>query len=287
MTLIESLVLALIHGLSRFLPLGSEAHEQLLQQLLGWPVADPAWRSSFAIGSLLALLLFFIHDWASIFSSFIQVLLRKKPMTFDERFPLFLMGSLVLPALGYWYCVHQLGLVLDAPTGSPARTATVLAMAGGAVLLWMGERWNRRNKGLFDLNAMDAVLFGIAQCAGVLPGMNPAVGLMIVCLFRNYHLEAATKLVGLFSLPLILMIALGSLGSTGDARIDWHSGQPLPGTGWIQWILSVVIAAGATYFGLKVLTDQIRRSGYAGWITYRMVLAALLLGLHLWAATSG
>lgn len=279
MTLIESLALALIHGLSRFLPIGSEAHEQILHQTLGWPLADPAWRSSFAMGSLLALLVFFIHDWASIFSSFIQVLLRKKPMTFDERFPLFLMGSLVLPALAYWYGRDQMGLDMDHLLEARAGITIIASMAAGAALLWTGERWNRRNKGLFDLNATDSVLFGAAQCLGVIPGMNPAVGIMIVCLFRNYHLEAATKLVGLFSLPLILLDA-----ALGYSRVDWHSSQPLPGAGWMQWILSVGIASVAAYFGLRALTEQIRKSGYGGWSTYRMVLAALLLGLHFWAA---
>lgn len=284
MTLLESLVLAVIHGLSRFLPLGAEAHEKLLQQTLGWPAAEPVWKSTFAVGSLLALLVFFIHDWASILSSFLQLVFgRKKPMTFDERFPFFLIFCTALPAGTYWYLKEQMGMdpeLLPEPFFKGDSSLLLLGgMAVGAGLLWFAGQWSKRTRGLFDLDILDSLIFGLGQCLGAIPGLNGSTGMMSLALLRNYHLEAATKLVGLFSLPLVSFEAGRAL-----SVIDWHSSAPISGSSWLQWLLCVAVSAAATFFGLRVLTDQIRKNGYGRWIGYRLLVSVVLLGLHFWAA---
>jgi len=198
-------------------------------------------------------------------------------MTFDERFLFFLIAAILLPSAGYWYVQQQLGIDPGSILDSYRGVAMPAALLGGALLLVMGQRWNRRNKGLFDLNGLDSVTFGAGQCLAVLPGSSGALGMMIVALFRNYHLEAATKLIALFSLPFIGFTALNGL-----AHLDLHGAQPIAGVGWLQWGTSVAVAGAATYFGLKVLTDQIRRTGYGAWIAYRIVLALGMLGLYFW-----
>ena len=84
MTLIESIILAALHGFGRFIPISSDAHTSLLQGFLSFPLPDAAWKTTFALGTLLALILYFIHDWASILSSLIRVVVyRKRPMTLN------------------------------------------------------------------------------------------------------------------------------------------------------------------------------------------------------------
>jgi undecaprenyl-diphosphatase len=278
MTLIESLVLALLHGLSRFLPIGAEAHERLLGELLSWPAADGLWRSSFALGALGALVLFFIHDWASILSSWIQMMLqRKKPMTFDERFPFFLVFFAALPAGGYWYLNEQLQMDPGRLLGQPTELMLGAGMAGGGLLLAFAERWSKRIKGLFDIALLDSMLFGIGQCLSVLPGMSGSVGPMSISLLRNYHLEAATKLIPLFALPLLAFEA-GKVLSV----MDWSAPQPIAGASWMQWSLCLLVSTAASFLSLRVLTDQIRRTGFGGWIVYRGVVGLALLAAHFW-----
>ena len=278
MTLIESLSLALLHGLSRFLPIGSAAHERLLSELLDWPASDALWRSTFALGTLAALVLFFIHDWASILSSLIQMVLqRKKPMTFDERFPFFLVFFAALPAGASWYLNDRMRMSPEQLFSSSSELMLGAGMLGGGLLLSFAERWSRQIKGLFDIDIIDSLLFGIGQCLSVLPGMGGSVGVMSVSLLRNYHLEAATKLIPLFSLPLLIFDA-GHILSV----IDWNGASPMPSASWTQWWLCVTLSAGAGFLSLRVLTDQIRKSGFQGWIAYRGLVALVLLGLYFW-----
>lgn len=276
MTLIESILLALIHGLSRFIPIAGDAHERILEQLLGWPTTDLLWKSSFALGSLLALLIFFIHDWASIFSSFLQVIVaRKRPMTFDERFPFFLIFFSVFPGGGYWYLKEQQGI--DPENLFPAHSNLLLAAGifAGTALLFIGERWSKRTRGLFDIDLFDSTVFGAGQCLAALPGMSGSLGMSALSLFRNYHLEAATKLIALFSLPMLSFEAGRMLSA-----LDWAASAPFSGTSWLQWGLSVFVAGAATFISLKVFTDQIRKSGFGRWNAYRILVGTGLIVLH-------
>jgi len=276
MTLIESLLLAVIHGLSRFIPIAGDAHERILEQLLGWPTTDLLWKSSFALGSLLALLVFFIHDWASILSSFIQVIVaRKRPMTFDERFPFFLIFFSVLPGGGYWYLKEQQGI--DPENLLPSHSNLILAagLFAGAILLLIGERWSKKTRGLFDIDLMDSTVFGAGQCLAALPGITGSLGMSVMSLLRNYHLEAATKLIALFSLPMISFEAGRMLSA-----LDWSARTPFGETTWLQWALSVLVAGAATFVSLRVFTDQIRKSGFGRWVAYRILLGTGLIVLH-------
>src|SRR4051812_7555339 len=103
MTTFQAILYAIIHGFSDFLPVSATAHHKLVAYLVGWPEPAGPMIGALSLGSLLALLVYFRHDWASMISCFLQVILfRKKPMTLDERLPLFLTLS-TLPAVAGWY----------------------------------------------------------------------------------------------------------------------------------------------------------------------------------------
>ena len=173
MTLVESLLLAIIHGFSRFVPVNGEAHEAILSRFLGFPSASPEWIATFALGALLALLLYFIHDWASILSSFIQVVLyRKRPMTLDERLPFFLLLCMGIPFAVLFSLLRRLHL--DSLLGLQLEIQAWLpwSLAGGTLILFLASRWSKRTQGLFNLGMLDSVLFGAGQALSWIPGMG-------------------------------------------------------------------------------------------------------------------
>src|SRR4051794_11037055 len=82
MTTFQAIVYATLHGISEFLPISSKAHHILIPYLIGWQPPPEQFFGTLAIGSSLALLIYFRHDWASMISCFLQVLIyRKRPMT--------------------------------------------------------------------------------------------------------------------------------------------------------------------------------------------------------------
>src|SRR5688500_4363467 len=103
MTTLQAVIFAILQGFSEFFPVSAAAHRKLLAYFVGWPEPSGDFMGALYLGSFLAVFLFFIHDWASLLSSLIQVIVyRRKPMTLDERLPFFLILS-ALPVGFAWY----------------------------------------------------------------------------------------------------------------------------------------------------------------------------------------
>ncbi len=276
MTLLESMALAALHGFSRFVPVSSEAHESLLQHFLNFPQSGAEWRTTFALGSLIALTLYFIHDWASIASSLIQVAVyRKRPMTLDERMPFFMLFCMMIPFAGLWYLLRitendSLGALQESHS-----TWIAGSMALTSVLLHLSSRWSKKGKGLFDLGIFDSLLFGMGQVISWIPGVGGPLGLLMVSQLRNYHLEAATKAACLMSLPFVALEAL-----QGIQGIQWGAPEAFGGTSWYQWGFALVVATAFSLLALRVLNEQIRQFGFVRLAIYRLVVAAALAGIQ-------
>ncbi|NBU20836.1 undecaprenyl-diphosphate phosphatase [bacterium] len=85
MTTFQAVIYAIIHGVTEFLPLSAQAHDMILSYLIEWPRPELALQTAFSLGSFFALFLYFRHDWASMISCLLQVIIfRRKPMTADE-----------------------------------------------------------------------------------------------------------------------------------------------------------------------------------------------------------
>src|SRR4051812_25205427 len=165
MTTFQAILYAALHGFTEILPIGAAAHRMLLSYLTGWSEPSGPLLGAFSLGSALAILVYFIHDWASMLSCFLQVLIyRKKPMTLDERMPLFI-GLATLPVAGIWYYFHEeITTRLDF---SPLVIA--MTLAGFGALLWFSDSMSRRNKNMYDWNVIDSLVVGVSQVAALIP----------------------------------------------------------------------------------------------------------------------
>src|SRR5215469_2681564 len=66
MPLYQVIVLAIVQGLTEFLPISSTAHLHLTTWLLGWNAESLTFDITLHIGTLLALIVYFIGDWVQI-----------------------------------------------------------------------------------------------------------------------------------------------------------------------------------------------------------------------------
>ena len=148
------------------------------------------------------------------------------------------------------------------------------SLAGGTLMLFLASRWSKRTQGLFNLGMLDSVLFGAGQALSWIPGMGGTLGMLGVSQLRNYHLEAATKLACLMSLPFVVFEAWGS-----RHLVLWGQVEPIPGTSWFQWGLALLASLLAGLFALKTLNEQIRQAGFGKLLAYRIfVLVVIVVG---------
>ena len=276
MTTFEGIIYALIHGISEFIPVGAHGHEILASKLLGLGTPGAVGAGGLALGAAIALLIVFRHDWASMISSFLQVLVfRKYPMTLDERMPFFLLLSCVPAAAGMRALESQTSPLVSHPTGA------ALAIATGALFLWIGESLSRRTKNIYDLNIVDAVLVGVSQLGVLVPGLGPLTATLALLLLRNYRLEAAAKYAFFAAFPMTIVTAVQNLQS-----IELSAPQADATTSWITLSATVVVTAVFGTLTLGGFMRQIQRKGLGGYVAYRLV-AGLALAAWLQLGFSG
>jgi undecaprenyl-diphosphatase len=202
MSLMQSMLLGLVQGLTEFIPVSSTAHLILVPWLLGWEFPTEA-EFVFDVlvqwGTLLAVLVYFRRDVAAILLAVIAGLRRRRPLeTFEARLG-WLVVAATLPAV-------LIGLVFkdffEATYASPVGTAAFLL--GTAALLFLSERFGRRDRGLTGLGWLDAVVIGFAQAVALLPGISRSGATIAGGLARGLDRPAAARFSFLMSMPALL-----------------------------------------------------------------------------------
>ena len=263
MSIIEIIVLALIQGLTEFLPISSSAHLILPSQVLGWHDQGLAFDVAVHVGTLGAVVLYFRKEVVDILGAWFKSF-GAQGATDDSR-------------LGWWIIVATIpalliGYLFKDFVESYSRNAWVIATSTivFGLLLWYADAKAKQVKNIYQVNFFSALLLGFSQVlAMVFPGTSRSGITNTVGLMLGLNKQSAARFSFLMSIPVIA--AAGSyyvyqLATAGEA-IDWHA--ILLGAG-----LSFISAYACIFFFLKV----IERMGMMPFVIYR-----LLLGVGLFA----
>ncbi|MGB1238331.1 MAG: undecaprenyl-diphosphate phosphatase [Pseudomonadales bacterium] len=259
----QVVVLAVIQGLTEFLPVSSSAHLILPSQLLDWPDQGLAFDVGVHLGTLSAVMFFYRRDIAKMIVAFLRSLRGEQSV--DARIAWFVIGA-TLPALVF-------GLLLNDFVDSYGRSMLVIAgttLIFGA-LLWFADRRENLQQPLENINLKQAVYIGFAQALALIPGTSRSGITMTAALMMGFSRAAAAKFSFLLSIPIIL--AAGSYKGLelagSDAAVRWD--MVLVGI-----VLSALTALSCIYLFLKWL----ERVGMLPFIIYRMLLGASLLAIY-------
>ena len=257
MTLFQAIVYAIVNSFSQFLPISYSAHQTFVPLVTGWPIPEGPLDSMIHLGFLGALLLYFRHDWLSMFSCFLQVLIfRERPMTLDERLPFFLF----LTALPTLLCAKYLGNQL--PAFSVFSIAGVFL--GATFVLGYLEKSNKNSKGMFDWKWRDALFLGIFQVFGIIPGGDPFTGILFGAFFLNYQITPAVKYAYYSLFPILVMQVL----------TQWQGKFEGFGSNWLILTTSGLTALLTSLLVIGGLLRHIQSQRLSQYLLYRVILGA-------------
>lgn len=270
MSTLQAIVYALFEAFATVLPISEAAHRWFISYLTGWPPLEGTLAGVLSAGTLLAVLVYFRHDWMSIISSSLSVVLFwKKPMTIDERMPLFIFFS-TLPFAGAWFYVDANHLNLEF---SPLWVAGFLVISTVPMLL--ADRISRRARSMFDWNWIDALLLGFSQLLYFVPGAGRQMGALSAGWLRNYHKDAAVKFAFFTLLPILLFQIARDLKD-----FSFRLTYPAAGITWITLSVAFVIAFLASLLAINALVKNMRTRGLGSYVLYRLVFAGAVLLAH-------
>lgn len=265
MDAMQALVLALIQGLTEFLPISSAAHLILPSQILGWPDQGQAFDVAVHVGTLLAVVLYYRRDlWAMTAGAGRG--LTERRMNADLRLGLLVVLATV-PAVIVGFLAKDL---VENELRSVAVIATTTVVFG--VALWLADRWGKRRRGMETLGVGSALIIGLAQAVALIPGVSRSGITMTAALAVGFRREDAAHFSFLLSVPVILG---AGLLKTLDLM---ESSTPVP---WGLMALGVVVSAVVAYLTIMFFLKLLERIGMLPFMIYRLLLGGALF-LFLW-----
>jgi undecaprenyl-diphosphatase len=220
MTIIQSIILGIIQGITEFVPVSSSGHLVLTPFLFGWrlpPEHTWVFNVLIQVGTLVAVIIYFWRDLIQIAIAFFEGLRRRQPFATPE----YRMG---------WYLILAtipavlVGLLLkdtvESAFDSPRATAYFLLLT--AVLLLLAELAGKRQNKMVDLNWKDALIIGAFQVLSLFPGVSRSGSTITGGMLRSLDRPAAARFSFLMSIPVMLgagLIATFDLFQIDDLNV--------------------------------------------------------------------
>ncbi len=263
----EALVLGLVQGLTEFLPISSSAHISIVGQFFGGDDPGAAFTAITQLGTETAVLIYFRRDIARIVRAWCLALVGKVPRDDpDAR-----MGWLVI--IGSVPIV-VLGLLLQDSIESTFRNLwlTVAMLAGFALVIGFVDVRARTERELDQLTWKHGVLYGLAQCLALVPGVSRSGGTIAAGLAMGYTREAAARYSFLLAIPAVLGSGLYQLTKISDDAVP---------PAWGPIALATAVAFVVGYVVIAWLLRYISTHDFRPFVIYRLVLAAVVAVLLL------
>lgn len=272
MTMMQLLILALVQGITEFLPVSSSGHLALISPLTGWPDQGLTLDVSVHLGTLTAVIVYFWSDVRGVaFAglSAIGIAPARRAVAHTDYPQLFrALVIATLPVVLAGFALKASGL--DALLRDPAVIATTTLIFG--IALWVADILGAKLRDISDIGGKAALLIGTAQILALIPGTSRSGITMTAARLMGFNRTAAARFSMLMSIPVILaasgLIALDIVDSGEDILIK-------------DALIGAALAALAAFVAIHLLMRWLARASMAVFALYRIGLAGVLITLIL------
>ncbi len=256
---LQALILAIIQGLTEFLPISSSAHLLIPSQVFGWPDQGLAFDVAVHVGTLAAVLYYYRLDLIELATGWFRSFAGGGSS--DASRTVWYLALATIPA-------GLVGLLAGDFIEAHLRTALVMAITTGVfgVLLGVADRVGLTGPRR-ALTLPIALAIGVAQALAPIPGVSRSGVTMTAALFLGLSRQDAARFSFLLSIPIITAAGLLlSLKLAGQSEpVDWR-----------LLAVSAFAAAITAYSCIALFLRLLDRVGFMPFVIYRLLLAGLL-----------
>lgn len=259
----QAIILAIVQGITEFLPVSSSAHLILVPKLLGWQDQGLAFDVAVHVGTLIAVIVFLRREIAEIAPSWLSGF---NGFEWDNWGKL---GWLVILAT---IPVGIAGVVGKELIESALREPWVIALTTlffGVLLGYADKKGNANQRSLTMMTLSHALIFiGIAQALALVPGTSRSGVTMTAALLLGYQRDAAAKFSFLLAVPTIF---LGGILTSKDLIAAETDVQ------WLPLIIGVVVSAVFALMCMQWFMRVLNTVGMKPFVYYRILLAIVIV----------
>lgn len=264
MDIIHAIILAIVQGITEFLPISSSAHLILVPELLGWPDQGLAFDVAVHIGTLLAVLVFLKKELQQIIPAWFSGWRGLSWNTHGMLAWMLVLGTVP---------VGLVGLLAGDFIESHLRAVWVIGLSTlifGLVLGWADRKGDTNFETIEKLSWQQVLIVGGAQALALIPGTSRSGITMTAMLALGFSRVASAKFSFLLAVPVI---ALSGLLKTEELLSSAST------VDWIPLIIGVLISALTAFLCMEWFMRFIQKVGMLPFVIYRIILAAVIFAV--------
>lgn len=264
MDIIQVVVLALVQGLTEFLPISSSAHLILVPVLSDWPDQGLAFDVAVHAGTLSAVVLYFRHELKKMFIEWVGSLKGKQ--TLDSRLAWAVLFGTIPVGLS--------GLVFQNYIADNLRTPLVIAFTTifFGLVLWLADRNKNLSRDEHSIGWKDVLIIGVAQAIALIPGTSRSGITIAAAMLLGLSRQAAARFSFLLSIPVIMLAG-------GLETIEY---MQVASTQDINYLLmGAMISAVSAFACIHYFLRLIEKVSMLPFVVYRLILGTVLFVIFL------
>lgn len=268
MDTLQIVLLALVQGITEFLPISSSGHLILTPLLFGFELQSLAFDVAVHLGTLAAVMLYFRREIVTMTAAVLESLGARRFDRPDAR----LGWMIVLATLPVLVLGLPLKSLLEVLREDETRVAMVIAgtTIGFGLVLWWADRRGQRTRDEYGIGWTAALFVGLLQAIAIIPGTSRSGITITAGLLVGLTRKAASRFSFLLAVPTILLAgALETLDLLSSADpVDWWS-----------LILGGLLSFGFAYLTIHYFLKFIERLSMLPFVLYRLLLGGVILML--------
>lgn len=276
MTLLQTIIIAIVEGLTEFLPVSSTGHMIITQNLLGVEQGNPfvhAFTFIIQFGAILSVVCLY---WKQFFR------LDHSPapagsngwQRFKHKWYFYwLLFVGVLPAVFIGLAAKKSGL-LDWLLDS-VEVVAVMLVVGGIFMLFCDRIFNKGSE-QNQVNERRAFKIGLFQCISVIPGVSRSMATIVGGMQQGLTRKRAAEFSFFLAVPTMAGATLLDLIEMFDEDATWVTGENI-----FLLIVGCVVAFIVAILAMKWFVGFLTKYGFKAFGWYRIIVGAIILALLL------
>lgn len=263
MTFLQQVLIAIVQGVTEFLPISSSGHLILIPHLTDLPDQGPLIDVAVHVGSLLAIIIYFYRDVAGLARGGLASVGAVEAPDQRRLFVAIAFGTVPAVLLGLFL---KLGGYLE---GFRSTDLVAVNLIAYGILLGLADRFCRQVKKYEDLTVKDAIIVGLAQALALIPGTSRSGVTMTAARVLGYERVEAARFSFLLSIPAVAGAGLLAVLDLAEA------------TSQMQWdaLITGAMTFVAAFVTMAFLMRFLRKASMMVFVAYRILLGCVLLAL--------
>ena len=276
MTWLETVIIAIVEGLTEFLPVSSTGHMIITQNLLGVPQGDPfvhAFTFIIQFGAILSVVCLY---WKRFF----QLDYSPAPegsnawQKFIHKFRFYwLLFIGVIPAVVIGLLAKKSGL-LDWLLDSVLVVAIMLVLGG--IFMLFCDKWFNKGKESNEVDEKKAFKIGLYQCISVIPGVSRSMATIVGGMTQKLTRKKAAEFSFFLAVPTMAGATLLDLLDLFKEDTAWATMHNIS-----MLLLGCVVAFVVAILAMKWFVAFLSKYGFKAFGVYRIIVGGIILVLML------